>query len=147
MKQVKDIMTRDLTAVSESTALKEVADILAHHRFPGVPVVDEEQRVIGFVSEKDLISSAFPGQFGVSDDFFVRDFAVLARQMSQAGESQVRDFMTRETICVREEDDLGYLAELMLSKGLKTIPVVRKGKLVGVVGRAELCQALMVEGD
>lgn len=147
MKQVKDIMTRDLTAVSESNALKEVVDILAHYRFSGVPVVDDEQRLVGFISEKDLISSVFPGQFRASDDFFPRDFASLAHQMSQAGESQVRDFMTREVIYVTEDDDLSYLAELTLSKGLKSIPVVRKGKLVGMVGRAELCRALMTEGE
>ncbi len=147
MKQVKDIMTRDLTAVSESNSLKEVVAILAHYRFSGVPVVDDEQRLTGFISEKDLISSAVPGQFRASDDFFPRDFASLASQMSQAGESQVRDFMTREAVYITEDEDISYLAELMLSKGLKTVPVVREKKLVGVVGRAELCRALMTEGE
>ncbi|MDI6822480.1 MAG: CBS domain-containing protein [Actinomycetota bacterium] len=144
--KIKEIMTRDLTAVSEDTTLKEAARIMARCRFSGLPVVDDEHRVMGIITEKDIIESAFPGRFGRTDEFFVRDFAVLARRMIQVGERYVRDFMTKEAVCVTEDDTILNAAEIMLVRGLKILPVVREEKLVGVVSRAELCRSLMEEG-
>lgn len=142
--KVKDIMTKDLTAVSETTTLEEVARILSRGRYAGLPVVDDEQRVIGFISEKDLIESAFPGQLGGAVDMiFIRNWAQTYVRLSQVGERQVKDFMTREPVCVTEGDTDVHLAELMVREKKKIVPVVREGRLVGIVSRADLCRVLM----
>lgn len=144
MKKVRDIMIPDITAVSRNTTLRVAVKIMAHSRFTGIPVVDDEQKVIGFVSEKDIIMSFFPNQ-RESDALFVRDFAYLASQVGQVDERQVKDIMTREAMTVTEDDDISYLAELMILKDLKIVPVVKKDRLVGIASRIELCQILIAE--
>lgn len=144
--KVKDFMTRDMTAVSEDTLLKDVARIMARHQLSGLPVVDKEQRVIGFISERDLIESAFPGRFSQDDLFLAANFAQLAQQLSKVGEeSRARDFMTTTPECVTEETDEAALAELLIRHKHKIVPVVREEKLVGIVSRADLVRALIEE--
>lgn len=147
MKKVKDIFTPDLTAVSENTTLRETARILARHRLTGVAVVDEKGKVIGFISEADLVHSAFPSRFGTADDFLVHNFVHLAREMSQVGEKLVKDFMTEEVVYLTEDQTLAEAAELILGRGLKIVPVLREDKLIGWLERGKLCEALMKEGE
>ncbi len=139
-------MTRDLTAVSEDTTLKRVTAILDQHRFSGVPVVDANNSVIGFISEKDIINSACTGQFSTSDDLFVRNFALIASQISEVGDRYVKDYMVRDVHSVTEDEDLTNLAEMMISKNLKYVPVVRNGRLVGMVSRTAVCRSLLGNG-
>jgi predicted transcriptional regulator len=142
-KKVKDVIIRDLTAVSENTPLKEVANILSRRRVSGVPVVDKQHRLIGFISEADIIHSVFPHKR--PGELFLRSFAQVVRKMSQIGEKKVRDYMERSIITLKEDDDLEEAVQLLLERNLKYIPVVREGFLVGVVSRAEICRFLMEE--
>lgn len=142
--KVKDMMTRDLTAVTETTSLRNAAKMLSRRRLSGVPVVDEEQRIVGFISVKDIIESMFPAQFGLTTDIiFVRNWAQTYARLSQVGEQLVRDFMTREPVCVSEEDTDIQIAELMVREKRKILPVIRDKRLIGVISRADLCRALM----
>lgn len=145
-KKVKDIMIRDITAVSENTTLKEVAKILARIRVSGIPVVNDKHEVIGFISEADIIHSVAPSKSrGV--EFFLHNFAELTRKMSQVGEKKVKDYMSKKVELVSEDEDIYALADLMLRRNYKILPVVREKRLVGVVSRAEVCRALMEERE
>lgn len=141
--KVKKLMTRDLTSVTEETSLKDAARILANHTLSGLPVVDNQYKLVGFISERDIIKSAFPGMFGSRDEFIVHNFAQLYNQLSSIGEKLVRDFMTRDVQSVTEEMTAEEVAELMLNQNYKIIPVVRDNRLVGVINRAQLCRFLM----
>ncbi len=146
LKKVKDIMTKDITSVSEEMTLKEVAKLLARHRVSGLPVVDKDHKLVGFISEADIIHSIVPSHSrGV--EFFLHNFAQLTRKMSQVGEKKVKDYMNRRVASVTEDEDIYALADLMLGKNYKILPVVREGRLVGTVSRAEVCRALMEEGQ
>jgi CBS domain-containing protein len=145
--KVADFMTRDVTAVTADTTLKEVAKVLSRRRLSGLPVVDEEQHVIGFISERDLIDSIFPGRFAERDDIRFPNFALIATQLAKAGEKRVFEYMTREPVCVAEEATEEDVVELMITKDLKILPVTRENKLVGVVTRADLYQALIEKAE
>lgn len=147
LKRVRDIMTRDITSVTREDTMRDVARILAHHRFSGVPVVDKDLQVIGFVSEKDVVQSEFPQVGRSSSIFLIRDFAGLARRLSNVGGQKVKDFMSHRPITVEEDDTLLDVVRLILERGLKVVPVVRDGVLVGVVGRAEVCNELLESGN
>jgi CBS domain-containing protein len=146
--KVADMMTRDMTAVSETAPLRDVAKMLSRRRLGGVPVVDEEQHVVGYISVKDIIESVLPGQLSSTTNvIFVRNWAQTSARLSQAGEQLVRDFMSREPVCVSEEDTMVKIAELMVRDRKKVLPVLRDKKLIGVVTRADLCRALMNEDE
>jgi CBS domain-containing protein len=146
LKRVREFMVRDLTAVSPDATLREVAKILARRRLAGLPVVDEKQRLVGFISEADIIHSIVPSH-GQKEQMFLRNFAELTRKMSQVGERKVRDYMTQNVETVREDDDIYALADLMLGNNYKSLPVVREGRLVGIVSRAEVARAMMEETE
>lgn len=146
LRKVKEIMIRDLTAVSQHATLREVAKILAIRRLAGLPVVDENQKLIGFISEADIIYSIVPSH-AQKETVFLRNFAELTRKLSQAGERKVKDYMTANVESISEDDDTYTLADLMLGRNYKSLPVVREGRLVGVVSRAEVCRALMEEKE
>ncbi|MFP4497199.1 MAG: CBS domain-containing protein [Vulcanimicrobiota bacterium] len=146
MKKIKDILVRDITSVTSDDTMRNVARILANHRFSGIPVVDNDHRVIGFISESDVVRSEFP-QMGRSPGLFlIRDFAGIVRKISKVGSQKVSDYMNQRPITIEEDDSIMDVVRLILERGVKVIPVVRDGVLVGVVGRAEICRELLESG-
>jgi len=135
-------MTRDMVSVSPDTPLEEVARILARHRLTGISVVDENRRLVGFVSESDIMKTLVRVQ-DRGAGLFVKSFLSFATDIHDIASSPVRDHMKTDVTQVTEEDDLMVLAELMLGRGHKVIPVTRDSRLVGFVNRAYLCAALM----
>lgn len=146
VKKVRDIMIRDITAVSKDATLKDVAKLLARRRVSGLPVVDDQQKVVGFISEADIIHSIIPSSVQ-KEEVFLRNFAELTRKLSKVGEKKVKDYMTENVETISEDDDIYTLTDSMLGRNFKTLPVVREERLVGVVSRADVCRALMEEKD
>lgn len=146
---VGDIMVRDVVAVGPETAVREVAALMLARRISGVPVVDAERRVLGIVSEGDLIrrpeietDHARTGWLGlfVSTDDRARDF--LKSHGRKAGE-----VMTRPAICVAPGTPLTEVVRLMERSRVKRLAVVEDGKLAGLVTRADLVRAMVAHQD
>ena len=135
-------MTRDLTALTRETSLQQAAHQFSLMRVTGLPVVDDQQRVIGFLSEADIIEAISPRSRDRSG-IFIADFGEIARKMQHAGDVAVRDYMTEHPITVEESQDIGSVSEIMLTESLKVLPVVRESVLIGTVNRADVCSALM----
>jgi CBS domain-containing protein len=154
-----DVMTTNVITVGPDTTVQEVAKILSEKSISGVPVVDRENRLVGIVSEGDLLHRVETGTerrvqrrrrswwldtIG-SDEELARDY------VKSHGRS-ARDVMTGDVITVSETTELGEIANLLEAKSIKRVPVVRDGKLVGIVSRANLVRALaaargQLEGD
>ena len=149
MRKVKDFLTRDLTSVTPETPLKEVAEILSWRGLSGIPVVNDKNEVIAFISEKDIISSIFPEQVNIENPDVIRieNLSQIITKLTSVGEVLVKDFMNENIICATEEMPIVDVAGIMLKKGIKRLPVLRDKKLVGVVDRANLTKALIEEGS
>ncbi len=139
-------MVRDLTALTKDTSLREAARLFSMMRVTGLPVVDDEQHVIGFLSESNIIEAILPRTRDTSR-IFLSDFGEIARKMGQAGELSVGDCMTRDVLTATEDEALGVVAETMLTEGVKVLPVVRDDTLIGTVNRAHVCAALMEDRE
>jgi len=146
---VGDIMVRDVVAVGPETAVREVATLMLERRISGVPVVDAEGRVLGIVSEGDLIrrpeietDHARTGWLGifVSAEDRARDF--VKSHGRKAGE-----IMTRPAIGVSPGTPLTEVVRLMERSRVKRLVVVEDGKLAGLVTRADLVRALVAHHD
>jgi CBS domain-containing protein len=149
MKKVRDFMTRDLTSVTEDTPLKEVAELLALRELSGIPVVNKENEVTGFISEKDIITSIFPEQVKIENPDVIgfMNLSHVVKKLTQVGQAMVRDYMSKTVNTVKEDTPAADVAELMLQKDLKRLPVVRNKRLVGIVDRASLSHILLEEGS
>jgi CBS domain-containing protein len=144
----KDVMTTEVVTVSPETTVQDLAKILSEKGISGTPVVDADQRLVGIVSEGDLLHRAETGterRVQRRRSWWLESVAAeqeMARDYVKAHGRTVADIMTREVITAEETTDLADLAMLLETRRIKRVPVVSGGKLVGIVSRANLVRAL-----
>ena len=143
--KVREIMTKDLTAEEKTIPVRELIFILNSADMSNMPIVDEEGRLIGIISEKDLIKAALPGYFEMlHSTSFIPDMNQLAKKLVQIADDAIEKYMQFDFICVEEDDDDLQAADLIIRRNLKSLPVVDKeGRLVGVVKRIDLLEHLL----
>jgi CBS domain-containing protein len=144
-----DVMTSEVISVDENASVAAVASLLAEREISGVPVVDSANRVIGMVSEGDLLHRAETGTERRRSWWLemMASTNKLAGEYVKAHGRTVKDVMTRAVISVAEATPIADIALLLETNGIKRVPVVRDGKLVGIVSRANLVQALAMTID
>jgi CBS-domain-containing membrane protein len=139
-----DIMTPQVIYVGPDTSVRSIAKLLAERQISGVPVVDSKRRVVGMVSEGDLLHRVETGTQHRRMWWLEMDESaqVLAREYVKSHGRKAKDVMTRDVTTVSPTTELADIATLLETRGIKRVPVVRDGKLVGIVTRANLIRAL-----
>ena len=145
-----DVMTTGVITVDPDTSVQAIATLLSERGISGVPVVDAADRLLGIVSEGDLLHRVETGTERLTRrrrswwlDTIASD-QELARDYVKSHGRTAKDVMTREVIAVTEATDLAEVAMLLETKRIKRVPVLHEGKLVGIVSRANLVRALAV---
>ncbi|KQV66359.1 CBS domain-containing protein [Rhizobium sp. Root1220] len=143
--RVKDVMTTKITKVSPDNGVRQAAQVMLDNHVSGVPVVDDEGRLVGVLSEGDLIrrTELISATITSSEDMALPSEA-RANAYIRRSSWRVGDAMTPDPVVIDEEASLAHVAKLMHERHIKRIPVVRDGKLVGIVSRADLLQAILV---
>jgi CBS domain-containing protein len=143
-----DIMTTHVITIGPDASVKELAMLLSERGISGVPVIDSDNRLIGIVSEGDLLHRAETGTERRTErrrlrwlDSLASD-RDLARDYIKSHGARVGDIMTRDVTTVGDTAELAEIANLLETKRIKRVPVLRDGKLVGIVSRANLVRAL-----
>lgn len=147
--QARDIMTAPVVTVRPDTRVEEVAQILLERRISGVPVVDDHGTLVGIVSEGDLMRRPELGterQRGWWLRFF-GDERARAEEYARAHGSRAEQVMTRNVVTVSDETSVAEIARLLEEHHIKRVPVVRAGRVVGIVSRANLLHGLAAQPD
>jgi CBS domain-containing protein len=147
-----DVMTTEVITVDPDTSVQALARLLSERGISGVPVIDSENRLVGIVSEGDLLHSVETGTerrperlTGRRRSWWLDTIASdqdLARDYVKSHGRTVKDVMTPDMISVTDTTELAEIAMLLETKRIKRVPAVRDGKLVGIVSRANLVRAL-----
>jgi CBS domain-containing protein len=143
--QARDVMTEGVITVGPDTTVREIATLLLERHISAVPVIDDTDAVIGVVSEGDLIHRREIGTEARGRAWWLRlfeDSADLAASYRKSHGAKARDVMTRDVISVEESAPLADIAELLETRHIKRVPVMRDGKLTGIVSRANIVRAL-----
>jgi CBS domain-containing protein len=111
-----DIMSKEVITVSQHTRVTELAQLLTEKGISGVPVIDGSQRLVGIVTEADL----------------------LARKL---GQNTVYDIMSTEVISVQDDAAVAEVAAILSRHKIKRVPVMRNGQLIGIISRADVVKA------
>ena len=139
-----DVMVRDVVTVRPDTDVAEVVKLLAEHDGSALPVVDVAGNLVGVLSEADLIHRAEIGTEKQRPWWLeaVTGASTLAEEFAKSHGKRVGEIMTDGAISVAEETPLSEIAAIFERKRIKRVPVVKDGKLVGIVSRSNLIQAL-----
>ena len=126
MFQVRDIMTTTVVTVTPEATMRDAAGLILRHGVSGLPVVDAENRLVGVLSEWDLLE-------------------LLEAQEIEL--EPVGNYMTREPLCVGEETSLVDVVDLFQARRVRRLPVTRDKKLVGLVSRHDLIRFILTTRD
>jgi CBS domain-containing protein len=138
---VKDVMTKNVVFVKKDADLHEAARILSENRISGMPVIDDNNRVIGVISEADLLMLA-----GMKKEHVFKDIVrhILGEPVSaRTGGNRVEDVMSFPPITSMADDDIAEVANILDEKRIKRLPVVdAEGRIIGIVSRADIVKAI-----
>jgi len=144
----KDIMTKEVITVPPEMPVEKLAALLCGKKISGAPVVDDQNRLLGVVTESDLIDQTkkfhIPTVVSILDSviFLDKDKKVEQEIRKMTGRT-VMDICTKNPKTVNEETALDEIATIMADKKLHTLPVMQGDKLVGVVGKSDIIRTLI----
>ena len=148
MQKVSDIMTTKVFSLSPDSDISEAAKLLLEKRINGAPVVDGAGKVVGILCQSDLIAQQ--KRFPVPSFFTLLDGIIplvsqkhMEKEVEKMAAFKVSQAMTKDPVTVTPDTALDEVATLMVDKKLHTLPVVKDGRLVGVVGKEDVLRTLM----
>ncbi|MCQ8893543.1 MAG: CBS domain-containing protein [Methanolinea sp.] len=155
--RVRDIMTKDPVTIGARAPVREAAVLIREHKIGGLPVM-EGQTLVGMITESDILRLLQTGK--ISDDLWlpsplevievpIREFINWEKTrhaLTSIGNIEVRKVMSHPAVTIGEDADIEEAASLMLSRKITRLPVVREGKLVGIVARSDIIRGMAKPG-
>lgn len=147
----KDIMTKDVITVRPEEKVENAARILLDNKISGIPVVDESNHVIGIVTEKDLMIKAtelrVPFYITLFDSIIYLENPIrFNNDLKKYTATDVKEAMTDKVYSVEEDSSVNEIVAIMQKHKVNRVPVLRHGKLIGIISRNDILKAL-VERD
>ena len=143
-----DVMVRDVITVGPDDTVADAAKLIAQNDVSALPVVDEDGHLVGIISEGDLMNREEIGT-EVHHPWWIEAVtpaATLATEFAKSHGKRVDEVMSDDVITATEEAPLSEIAALLERNRIKRVPILRDGKLVGIVSRSNLVQALASNG-
>ena len=141
---VADVMTRVVVSCEETSSFREIVERMQEHRVSALPVVDPGGRLIGIVSEADLLPKE--GLTGADREHHLIESARRQSERTKAAASLARELMSSPVVTATPDMSLGRAARLMYRHSLKRLPVVDEGgRIVGIVSRSDLLRLFVRE--
>ncbi len=129
MSSIASVMKVDVVTVEKGTPVMDAIRKLVEHNFTGLPVVDRENRVVGIVSEKDVLTLAV----SINEN----------PEGAECNDLKVEDFMTKDVVCIEANESFTALCNCLMKNKFRRVPIVAKGKLVGIVSRKDIIAEIM----
>jgi CBS-domain-containing membrane protein len=149
MRAAKDIMTKDVITINPGATVEELARLLIEHKISGVPVVDDDRRLIGIVTENDLINQNkrlhIPTVIRLFDAYILLGSGKMEDEIKKMAATTVDDICIKKVVSLTEETTLDEVATIMAEKNIHLLPVLRDNAVVGIVGKADLVRAMTDE--
>jgi CBS domain-containing protein len=140
--QVQEVMTRVVRSATPAMPLHEVAAVMCLNRLSGLPVVEADDTLLGFVAERDILHRMFPKLDDLMDSTAITDFEEMEEQYGDVMNLKVGDVMTPGVISVKPDMPALKAASVMVRNRFRRIPVVVEKKLVGIVSIGDIHKAI-----
>jgi CBS domain-containing protein len=143
-----DVMVHDVITIGPDASVAEAAKLIAQNDVSALPVVDDHGRLVGIISEGDLMNREEIGT-EIHHPWWIEAVtpaAKLATEFAKSHGKRVEEVMSEDVITATEETPLVEIAAILERNRIKRVPIVRDGELVGIVSRTNLVQALASNG-
>lgn len=147
----EDIMSKNVFSVRPETPVPAVAKLLGDHKISAVPVIDETGKLVGMVSEGDLMRP-FSAKYRARREWWLDLLAEGERLAPEFVDylklehHKAADVMTKPVITVPEGTEIGEIGDILIEHGIKRVPVLRGDKVVGIVSRADIVRVIAGTG-
>ena len=125
MLKAKDVMTKDVITISPDVTLKDAIELLLEKKISGMPVVDKKGKMIGIISEKDILNFAFSGNLSIT---------------------KVSEAMSKNIISFPPNEDVDSIALTISENQFRRVPIIQEGKVVGIVSRRDIIRVSLSLG-
>ncbi len=151
MLTAKDIMTKDVITVRPEATVEELARLLMEHKISGVPVVDEKRKIMGIVTENDLIRKNkrlhIPTIIRLFDAYIMLGSGKAEEEIRKMAATTVDEICTKKVVSIKEETSLEDIATIMAEQHIHLLPVLSGKSVVGIVGKADMVRAITYEAS
>ena len=138
---VSEIMTTSVKTAQANTSIKEIANTMCFNKISGLPIVDDDDNIIGIVSEKDLLRRMFPEMAEIVEEG-APNFEEMEKNYADTLNLVARDIMSCDVSSVTSDMPIMKAASLMCIKQIRRIPVAHNNKLVGIVSIGDVHKAI-----
>lgn len=147
MLKARDVMTDKVVTVKKDLTLRELSDLFLAHRVNGFPVVDNDNTLIGVVTEKDLIEQNknlhIPTVIALFDAvIYLESGEKFEKEVKRFTGTRVEDIYQQDVLTVEPDTAMNEVASLMANHDIHTLPVVEDGRLVGVIGKVDVIKSM-----
>jgi CBS domain-containing protein len=152
MLTAKDIMTKKVITVKPETSIEELSALFVKHGISGAPVVDDAGGLFGVVTENDLISQNkrlhIPTVISFLDAaIYLESSKKFEQELKRMAATKVADICARKVITIAENTTVVDIATIMSEKQVHLLPVVKDGKVVGIVGKRDVVKAVALQAE
>jgi len=140
--KVEDVMKKNIHSAKRDTTIMEIVKIFCITRISGIPIVDEENHIIGIISEKDVLRAMYPSQAEYYEDPSCRNFDEIEQRYTNIISMNAEQMMNRNVITTSPDEPLLKASSTMLARQIRRLPVLDNGKLVGIITQSDIHQAI-----
>ena len=151
MLKAKDIMTKDVITVKPGETVEDLARLLMEHKISGVPVVDDEKKIVGIVTENDLIRKNkrlhIPTVVRLFDAYILLGSGKAEEEIKKMAATTVDEIYTQKVVSINEETSVEEIATIMAEQHVHLLPVLSDNIVVGIVGKADVVRAMTYDAS
>jgi len=147
-------MTAKVITISKDATIGELSRMLLKNKISGVPVVDSEGKLIGMVTDADIITEDMEPMFPIYFDpliisyAFIENFEKYQKDAKEYLETKVEEIMARRVKSVKKETPVNEIARIMVKDRINRIPVVdENNKVIGIIARADILKSMVVDAE
>jgi CBS domain-containing protein len=143
----KNVMNRNVVSIKPNDTLRDAVILMVKHSISGLPVIDEDKNIVGIISQSDVLRHGKRPFILETVDLleillYEQSPENYEKELKIALDLKIKDVMTKDIITVLESTPAGKIAHLMISNKINRVPVIRDGKLVGIIGREDIIKAI-----
>lgn len=143
--KVKNAFNKKVGYITSDSTLLDAAKFIFGHNHKGIPVVNDHKKVIGFITEQDIMSRMFPNISDLMEDYVhERDFEAMENNLKNILTQKVKNVMSKKVISIHKDDALLKAESIMKLKDISRLPVVDdKGVLIGIISKGDIFRVLV----